>query len=107
MISSWTVGGVAPCLAVFCVAAARPLCGQEFRIGFVGGAPITANYSRLTLPYPGDPVNAPNIFKIDSGQRSFIAGISLEALLSNRFSIEGNVLHRDLWAQTTFVENPG
>ena len=80
---------------------------QEFRIGFVGGTRITSNYVTRTDVSPGDTVNPPNIFTVDNGPRSFIGGLSLEALISSRFSIEGNVLHRDLWAETIYTLNPG
>jgi hypothetical protein len=101
------VAGVALFMALLCVVAGSPLRGQEFRIGFVGGAPITSNFVRSISVYPGDPINPPSIFTAESGQRSFIAGLSLEALISSRFSIEGNVLHRDLWARTVYTLNPG
>jgi hypothetical protein len=93
-------------IAFLCVAFASPLCGQEFRLGFVGGTSITPNYAAATSVYPGDPVNPPSIFTAESGSRSLIAGVSLEALFSNRFSVEGNVLHRDLWARAIETLNP-
>ncbi|HXJ39010.1 MAG TPA: hypothetical protein VNH18_07010, partial [Bryobacteraceae bacterium] len=102
-----TVAGVAFFLAFLCVVAGSPLSGQEFRIGFVGGTPITSTYVPLTLAYAGDTVNPPSIFTAESGPRSFIAGLSLEAVISSRFSIEGDVMHRNLWAKTIYTLNPG
>jgi hypothetical protein len=94
-------------VAFLCIVPVRPLFGQEFRIGFVGGAPITSNYVPSTSIYPGDPLNPPSIFAAERGPRSFIGGLSLEALISGRFSIEGNVLHRDLWVRTAYTLYPG
>ena len=94
------LAGVAFFVAFLCVVVGSPLSAQEFRIGFVGGTPITSSYVPLTSVYPGDTVNPPSIFTAESGPRSFIAGLCLEALISSRFSIEGNVLHRNLWAKT-------
>lgn len=94
-------------MAFLCVVAGSPLSGQQFRIGFVGATPITSAFTRSTLSYPGDPVNPPSFFAVESGQRGFIAGLDLEALISSRFSIEGNALHRDLWARTIYTLNPG
>ena len=94
-------------IAFLFLLAVSPLSAQEFRVGFVGGTPLTSNYVRATSSYPGDPLNPPSFFAAETGQRSFIGGLSLEALLSRRFSIEANVLHRDLWAKTIFTEYPG
>jgi hypothetical protein len=102
-----TLAAVAFFVAFLCVVVGSPLSGQEFRIGFVGGTPITSNFVRSTSVYPGDTVNPPSIWTAESGPRSFIAGLSLEALISSRFSIEGNVLHRDLWAKQIYTLNPG
>jgi hypothetical protein len=102
-----TLAAVAFFVAFLCVVVGSPLSGQEFRIGFVGGTRVTSNFVTRTDVFPGDTVNPPNIFTLDNGQRSFIGGLSLEALISSRFSIEGNVLHRDLWAKTIFTLQPG
>jgi hypothetical protein len=102
-----TLAGVAFFVAFLCVVVGSPLSGQEFRIGFVGGTRITSNFVARTDVSPGDTVNPPNIFTLDNGPRSFIGGLSLEALISSRFSIEGNVLHRDLWAKTIYTLQPG
>jgi hypothetical protein len=102
-----TMAGVAFFVAFLCVVVGSPLSAQEFRIGFVGGTPITSSFVRSTSVYPGDTVNPPSIFTAESGPRSFIAGLSLEALISSRFSIEGNVLHRNLWANVIYTLNPG
>ena len=102
-----TLTRIAVFVAFLCVMLGSPLSGQEFRIGFVGGTPITSSYVPVTSVYPGDPINPPSIFTAETGPRSFIAGITLEALISSRFSIEGNVLHRNLWAKTIYTLNPG
>src|SRR5437588_3312993 len=94
-------------VAFLCVVVGSPLSGQEFRIGFVGGTPITSTYVPFTSVYAGDTLNPPSIFTAESGPGSFMAGLSLEALISSRFSIEGNVLHRNLWAKTIYTLNPG
>src|ERR1035438_5035161 len=83
-----TLPAVAFFVAFLCVVVGSPLSGQEFRIGFVGGTPITSNFVARTDVSPGDTVNPPNIFTLDNGPRSFIGGLSLEALISSRFSIE-------------------
>jgi hypothetical protein len=101
-----SIAGHASFAAVFYVSIGSPLSGQEFRIGFVGGTPITSNFAPSSSVYPGDTVNPPSIWRAVSGPRSFIAGLSLEALISSRFSIEGNVLHRDLWANQIYTLNP-
>lgn len=101
------LAGVALFVAFLCVVLGGPLSGQEFRIGFVGGTPITSTYVPFTSVYPGDTLNPPSIFTAESGPRPFIAGLTLEALISSRFSIEGNVLHRNLWAKTIYTLNPG
>ncbi len=94
-------------VAFLCVVLGSPLSGQEFRVGFVGGTPITSSYVPFTSAYAGDTLNSPSIFTAESGPRSFIAGLSLEAVISSRFSIEGNVLHRNLWAMTIYTLSPG
>jgi hypothetical protein len=101
------LAGVRFFVACLCVAVGSPLSGQEFRIGFLGGTPVTSNFVRSTSVYSGDTVNSPSIFTAESGPRSFLAGLSLEALLSSRFSIEGNVLHRNLWANLIYTLSPG
>jgi hypothetical protein len=102
-----SMAGRASFAACFCAFIGSSLSGQEFRIGFVGGAPITSNFAPSSSVYPGDAVNPPSDWKAVSGPRCFIAGMSLEALISSRFSIEGNVLHRDLWAKQIYTLNPG
>jgi hypothetical protein len=102
-----TMAGVAFFVAFLCIVVGSPLSGQQFRIGFVGGTPITSTYVPLTSAYPGDTANPPSIFTAESGPRSFMAGLSLEAVISSRFSIEGNVMHRNLWARTIYTVNPG
>ena len=102
-----TLAGIAFFVAFLCVVAGSPLSGQEFQIGFVGGTPITSSFVPFTSVCPGDTLNPPSIFTAESGPRSFIAGLSLEALISSRFSIEGNVLHRNLWAKTIYTLSPG
>jgi len=87
--------------------AGSPLAGQEFRIGFLGGTPITSNFAPSTSFDSGDAVNPPSLFTAESGPRSVLAGLSLEALISSRFSIEGDVLHRNLWAKDIYTLNPG
>ncbi len=93
--------------AFVCVLVGSPLSGQEFRIGFAAGTPITSSFVPATSIYPGDPVNPPSIFTAEGGPRSLLAGASLEALISSRFSIEGNVLHRNLWATQIYTLYPG
>ena len=102
-----TTAGIAFFVAFLCVVVASPLSGQEFRIGFVGGTPIASSFVQSTSVYGGDTVNPPSIFTVESGPRSFIAGLSLEALISSRFSLEGNVLHRNLWAMQIYTLYPG
>jgi hypothetical protein len=102
-----SLAGVTVFVAFLCVVVGSPLSGQEFRIGLVGGTPITSSFVRSTSVYPGDTVNPPSIFMAESGPRSFIAGLSLEAVISSRFSIEANMLHRNLWAKVIYTLNPG
>ena len=102
-----SMAGGASFAVFFSVWIGSPLSGQEFRIGFVGGTPITSNFAPSGSVYPGDAVNPPSIWRAVSGPRSFLAGLSLEALIGSRFSIEGNVLHRDLWATQIYTLNPG
>ena len=93
--------------AFLCLVVGSPLAGQEFRIGFMGGSPVTSSYVQSTSVYPGDPVNPPNIFTTESGPRGVIAGVSLEALISSQLSVEADVLHRNLWAKWITTLNPG
>ena len=102
-----SMASLAPFSAFFCVLSGSLLFGQEFRVGLVGGTPITSSFVPATSFYPGDAVNPPSIWTAASGPRTFLAGLSLEALISSRFSIEGNVLHRDLWAKQVYTMNPG
>src|SRR5882724_5025968 len=76
-----TLAGVALLAAFLYLAEGSPLYGQEFRIGFVGGTPITSNFSRSTSVYLGDAINPPSIFTVENGPRSFVAGLTLEALI--------------------------
>jgi hypothetical protein len=101
------ITGPAPFVAFFCLLIGTPLSGQEFRVGFVGGIPITSSFVPSTSIYSGDSENPPNIWTATSGPRAFIAGLSLEAVISSRFSGEANVLHRDLWAKQIYTLNPG
>jgi len=73
----------------------------------MGGTALTSNFAPSSSFYAGDTINPPSFWRAVSGPRSFIAGLSLEALFSSRFSIEGNVLHRDLWATQINTLNPG
>lgn len=102
-----SLAGGASFAAFFFVWIGSPLSGQELRIGLEGGTPITSSFAPSGSFYPGDPLNPPSLWSAVSGPRSFIAGLSLEALISSRFSIEGHVLHRDLWADEILTLNPG
>jgi opacity protein-like surface antigen len=83
------------------------LSAQEFRIGFIAGTPITSNVVPATSASSGSAFFPSYDFTTETGARSFIAGLSLEALLNSRFSIEADALHRDYRAKEILTLNPG
>jgi len=55
----------------------------------------------------GNAFQPPYSFTSETGPRSFIAGLSLEALINSRFSVEADALHRSYWAKNIATVNPG
>src|SRR5512142_1159097 len=89
-----------------------PAIGQRLSVGFVGGVGLTNDFPLTEYTTPADTYGNPaSWFRFATGPKSFIAGVSLEERLSNRFSIEANVLRRpmtaDVRSKTFPVDGPG
>ncbi len=71
--------------------------GQQVAIGVVGGTNLTANFPITDYSGAADEFGNPAYhFQFKTGSRSFILGASIEGRISERFSIEANVLHRPM-----------
>src|SRR5260370_29978330 len=86
------------------VSAAR---GQRLYFGVVGGTNVTSNFPTTDISTPADSFGNPaNRFQYLTGPRSLIMGAMVEGRISERFSIEANVLHRPLKAIIIFTDFP-
>lgn len=87
------------------VSLASAVCGQRLHFGVVGGTNLTANFPATDITTPADAFGNPaNRFQYLTGPRSLIFGALLEGRLSERFSIEANVLHRPLKRTIIYTE---
>lgn len=78
--------------------------GQQISVGIVGGTNITANFPITDYSGAADDFGNPAYrFQYMTGPRSFILGASVEGHLSDRFSIEANVLHRPMKSTINFT----
>jgi len=76
--------------------------GQRLSIGVVGGTNLTANFPKTDISAPADAFGNPAYrFQYLTGPRSFILGALAEGRLTERFSVEANVLHRPM--KTTII----
>ncbi|MEP6535761.1 MAG: hypothetical protein ABJF23_10620, partial [Bryobacteraceae bacterium] len=81
--------------------------GQPLYFGVVGGTNLTVNFPTTDYFTPADAFGNPaSHFQYLTGSRSFIFGATVEGRLSDRFSIEANVLHRPMKARIIFTEFP-
>lgn len=79
--------------------------GQRLSIGVVGGTNVTANFPITDVTTPADAFGNPaNRFQHLTGPRSFIMGALVEGHLTERFSVEANVLHRPMNVTIIFTE---
>src|SRR5713101_392456 len=80
-------------------------CGQRVYFGVVGGTNLTSNFPTTDITTPADAFGNPaNRFQYLTGPRSLIIGALVEGRLSERFSIEANVLHRPMKSTIIFTE---
>ena len=83
------------------------VCGQRVYFGVVGGTGLTANFPATDISSPADAFGDPaNLFQYLTGPRSLIVGALVEGRLSERFSIELNVLRRPMNSTIIFTEFP-
>ena len=92
-------------MAVATVALASAAYGQRISIGAIGGTNLTANFPVTDVSMPADDFGNPaNRFQYLTGRRSLILGALIEARLTERFSIEANVLHRPMKNRIIYTE---
>ncbi|MEP6539197.1 MAG: hypothetical protein ABJF23_27925, partial [Bryobacteraceae bacterium] len=81
--------------------------GQRLYFGVVGGTNLAVNFPTTDYFTPADAFGNPaSHFQYVTGSRSFIFGAAIEGRLSDRFSLEANVLHRPMKASIVFTEFP-
>jgi hypothetical protein len=82
-------------------------CGQQIYFGVVGGTNVTANFPRTDYTTPADSFGDPTTrFQFQTGNRSLVLGLSAEARLSEKFSIEANALRRPMNSTIIYTAFP-
>src|SRR5260370_12870810 len=88
-----------------CFSLAFAASAQQLSFGVVGGTNLTSNFPTTDVTMPADMFGNPaSRFQYLTGPRSFIFGALVEIRLSERFSIEVNVLHRPMKSTIIFTE---
>jgi len=81
--------------------------GQRLYFGAVAGTSDTADFSLTGYIAPVDVFGNPaSQFQFPTGMRSPLLGLSMEARVSESFSIEANVLRRPINSTIVFTEFP-
>jgi hypothetical protein len=81
--------------------------GQRLYFGIIGGTNVTANFPRTDYTTAADSFGNPaSRSQFLTGPRSRILGLSLEARVYGRFSIEADVLRRPMNSTIIYTEFP-
>jgi len=88
-------------------ALASAVCAQRVYFGVVGGTGLTSDFPTMDFSGPADAFGNPAYrFQFLAGPRSMILGVLVEGRLSERFSIEADVLRRPMTTTIVFTEFP-
>ncbi len=83
--------------------------GQRLQFGMIGGTGLTADFPATDFSGSADDFgNAAYHYRVSTGPRSLIFGGVIEGRITERFSIEANVLHRPMKTKSVYTEfHPG